>query len=132
MGVGLVDCDVGGGVFFVGVEYDIGPAAVLQTVSQVGSYADAVRSSGGSASSDGSGLASLCGTAQQVGDALVRLWAQRSQTGVRSGEYAAGCADAVSQACAAITEGDGQMQQTSLASAGVAAAAARFGQQQGG
>lgn len=115
----------------VGVEYDIVPAAVQQTVSQVGSYAGAARSFGGSASADGASLASLCGTAQMVGDALVRLWAQRSQTGVRSGDYAAGCADAVAQACAAISEGDRQMQQTSVASAGVAAAAARFGQQGG-
>lgn len=110
----------------MGLEYDILPSAVIASLSQVGAAAEAARAAGGSASGDGQGLAGSCGTAQAVADAVLRLWAQRSETGVRAGEYAAGCAGAVSLACAAISEGDGLMSQTSLASAGQAAAATRF------
>lgn len=110
----------------MGVEYDVVPAAVLATLAQVDSSAEAARSRGISASSQGHNIASACGSAQAVADAVTRLWAQRSETGVRSGDYAAGCADAVSQACAAISEGDGLMQQTSLASAGQASAVVGF------
>lgn len=110
----------------VGVEYDVVPGVVLATLAQVDSAADAARSRGGSVSGEGSELASLCGSGQAVGDAVTRLWAQRSETGVRGGDYAAGCAGAVSQAVAAISEGDGVMRQTSLASAGQAAAVTGF------
>lgn len=110
----------------MGLEYDILPSAVIASLSQVGAVADAARSAGESASGDGQGLAGSSGTAQAVADAVMRLWAQRSETGVRGGDYAAGCAAAVAQACAAISEGDSQMRQTGLVSAGQAAAAARF------
>lgn len=110
----------------MGVKYDILPSAVIASLSQVATAADAARSAGSSASHDGQGLAGLCGTAQAVADAVLRLWAQRSETGVRGGDYAAGCAAAVAQACAAISEGDSQMRQTGLGSAGQAASAARF------
>lgn len=110
----------------MGVEYDVVPSVVLATLVQVDSAADAARSGGVAASGEGHSIASACGSGQAVADAVTRLWAQRSETGVRAGEYAAGCAGAVSQAVAAISDGDGVMRQTSLSSVGQAAAVTGF------
>lgn len=110
----------------MGVDYDVVPGVVLATLAQVDSAADAARSSGGSASGEGHSIASACGSGQAVADAVTRLWAQRSETGVRGGDYAAGCAGAVSQAVAAISDGDDVMSQTSLVFAGQAAAVTGF------
>lgn len=111
----------------MGVHYDVVPSAVRQTLGQVDSLSETACSDGGLASEAGQSISGLCGTAVPVGDAFARLWAQRSRTGVRGGDYAAGCAAAVSQACAAIAEGDGQMQQEASVAEQRAASAARFG-----
>lgn len=110
----------------MGAEYDIIPSAVMTTLAQVRAAADAARSRGVAASDEGHSIAASCGSAQAVADAVTRLWAQRSETGVRGGDYASGCAEAVTQACAAITDGDAVMHQTSRASAEQAAAVAGF------
>lgn len=110
----------------MGVEYDIIPSVVTTTLAQVEASADAARSHGFSASHDGQSIPALCGSAQAVADAVTRLWAQRAETGVLGGDYASGCADAVAQACAAMTNGDALMRQSSLTSDGQAAAVSGF------
>lgn len=113
----------------MGVEYDIVPTAVRRTIEQVDSLAGSVQSHGNRAVAEGQSVAGLCGTAVVVADAFSRLWAQRNDTGVRGGQHAAGCSSAVSQACAAISEGDELMAQASSTSGEQAARTARFGQQ---
>lgn len=110
----------------MGVEYEIIPSAVTATLSTVESSATAAASHGQSAAVQGHSLAGLCGSAQLVADAVTRLWDQRSDTGVRSGDYASACAAAVSQACATISEGDIAMQQTALAASSQASSLSGF------
>ncbi|WP_010525894.1 hypothetical protein [Nesterenkonia sp. F] len=111
------------------VMYDIIPSAVQGTLSQVEASADSAQTRGSRVSTQGQEVAGLCGTATAVADAFARLWAQRSQTGVRSGNYASGCAAAVAQACAAISEGDEQMQSTASMAGARASSAVPFGRQ---
>lgn len=102
--------------------FDIIPSAIRSTVGDVEAAAASARTHGDRASSRGAEVAGLCGTASGVGEAFARLWAQRGQTGTRSGDYAAGCAAAVASAQAEISAGDEQMR-TSAAEAGSRASA---------
>ncbi|WP_344719223.1 hypothetical protein [Nesterenkonia halobia] len=99
--------------------FDIIPSAIRYTVSDVEAAAASARAHGDCASSK-EGIAGLCGTASDVGEAFARLWAQRAQTGRRSGDYAAGCASAMAAAQAEISAGDEQMR-ASAAEAGARA-----------
>lgn len=110
-----------------GVEYDIRVPVVQSVVTQVGASAVTVRAQSSAAMGEGSSVAGACGTAQRVAGAFTRLWASRSETGIKSGTYGQGCAAAVGLACQVVSEGDGQMAQRSSVAAGVAASAARFG-----
>lgn len=110
-----------------GVVYDVEMGAVRSVISQVDSAALSAGQQGRSAASEGDQISGLCGTSGSVAGAFSRLWASRSETGVRSGTYGQGCASALGQACAVISSGDSEMAEYASSAAGVAASASRFG-----
>lgn len=97
--------------------YDIDVGGIRSVLEAVRPEAESVSEKGQQALSDGDAISGQCGTASSVASAFSGVWSSRSRVGVRAGDYAQACADAVGYASAGISDEDELMGQTAGAAA---------------